>query len=250
MAELAGPGSQAARAARWPTLFAAATADEQRWLRGVVTGEVRQGALDALVQEAVASRAESRWRRYAGPRCWLAPRWRSCAAAFERGRGGAGGRRAGGGAAGAADARLRAPTVTEALAKVGRRSEAAIDTKLDGIRIQVHRSGDEVLVVTRSLDDITDRLPEVVDVARALPTPAWCSTARRSRSTPTGDRGRSRRRRRARPWPQASVSVAVTPYFFDVLHLDGRDLLDSPGHERAAALDAPGARGAPRRRAW
>ena len=45
----------------------------------------------------------------------------------------------------------------------------AVDTKLDGIRIQVHRDGDDVRIATRSLDDITARLPEVVAVARALP---------------------------------------------------------------------------------
>ncbi|WP_246355294.1 hypothetical protein [Nocardioides ungokensis] len=57
IAALAGPGSQAARSAAVTTLFGRATAAEQAWLRGVVTGAVRQGALDALVQEAVAQAA-------------------------------------------------------------------------------------------------------------------------------------------------------------------------------------------------
>ncbi len=102
----------------------------------------------------------------------------------------------------------------------------------------MHRSGDEVLVVTRSLDDITSRLPEVVDVVRALDVEQVVLDGEALTIDEAG---------RPRPFQETAsrtalaagdVSVAVTPYFFDVLHLDGRDLLDSPGHERAAVLDA------------
>src|SRR5690606_13898730 len=64
-----------------------------------------------------------------------------------------------------------APDVAAAMSALspGGETEVAVDAKLDGIRVQVHRDGDAVLVVTRSLDDITSRLPEVVEVARALP---------------------------------------------------------------------------------
>ena len=127
-----------------------------------------------------------------------------------------------------------APDVEAALAKTG---PAAVEWKLDGARIQVHRDGDDVAVFTRTLDDVTARLPEVVEAALALP----------------GARGRARRRgdRAARRRPPASVpghrqpvreprpgAVPLTPMFFDVLHLDGEDLLDRPGAERAAALAA------------
>src|ERR1044072_8743624 len=60
-----------------------------------------------------------------------------------------------------------ATTVEAAMAKAGG-GEVGVDTKLDGVRIQVHRHGDDVLVATRSLELITDRLPEVVEVARSL----------------------------------------------------------------------------------
>ena len=63
---------------------------------------------------------------------------------------------------------------------------AAVDAKLDGIRIQVHRAGDAVAVFTRSLDDITARVPEVVAAVAALPARGWCSTARRSRCDAAG----------------------------------------------------------------
>ena len=134
-----------------------------------------------------------------------------------------------------------APDVIAALAKAGG-DQVALDVKLDGIRIQVHRHGDEVRVATRSLDDITDRLPEVDRrwPARCPRRPS-CWTARRSRSTTSGrprafqeTASRTARARGPRP---------VTPYFFDLLHLSGRDLLDSPATERLAALDRRPARG-------
>ena len=110
---------------------------------------------------------------------------------------------------------------------------ASVEWKLDGARIQVHRAGDEVRIYTRNLNDVTDRLPGIVDLARSLPATAWCSTARRwawartscphlpghdERLRPGGRRGRRR--------------AAVR--FFDLLHLDGEDLVDRPLAERLA----------------
>ena len=90
-----------------------------------------------------------------------------------------------------------APTSTTRWARLGGR--AAVDVKLDGVRVQVHRDGDDVRVLTRSLDDVTARVPEVVEAVRALPAQRLVldgeALAARRR---TGGRGRSRRRRRAR----------------------------------------------------
>ncbi|WP_323794061.1 ATP-dependent DNA ligase [Nocardioides sp.] len=239
LAALSGPGSQAARSAAVAALFGAATHVEQPWLRALVTGEVRQGASDALVQEAVAVVADvpvAAVRRAAMLAGSTLPVVRP---AFE------------GGVEALATIRLEvgrpvlpmlassATTVAEALAKIAVEAGAAsIDTKLDGIRIQVHRQDDDVLVVTRSLDDITDRLPEVVALARSLDAESFVLDGEALALGPDG---------RPRPFQETSSrtgthggdsDVAVTPYFFDVLHLDGRDLLDSPGHERDAALEA------------
>ncbi|MEO9323678.1 ATP-dependent DNA ligase [Nocardioides sp. C4-1] len=238
IADLAGAGSQAARAEAVAALFGAATADEQPWLRGLVTGEVRQGALDALVQEAVAAAtglplAAVRRAAMLSGSTLVAARL-----AFS------------GGAEALSSVRLQvmrpvspmlassAPTVGEALAKVTHDGgPAAVDTKLDGIRVQVHRHDDAVLVVTRSLDDITTRLPEVVDVARSLPASSFVLDGEVLALDDAG---------RPRPFQETAsrtalaegdAEVRVTPFFFDVLHVDGRDLLDSPAHERAAALD-------------
>ena len=235
IAALAGAGSQAARAAAVADLFGRATAEEQAWLRGVVTGEVRQGALDSLVQEGLAAAAGvplgdvRRAAMLAGSTVAIA------AAAFS-----------GVKALGAVGLHVgrpvlpmlasSAPDLAAALAKAGGATggEVAVDTKLDGIRIQVHRSGSDVLVATRSLEDITARLPEVVSVALALPASSFVLDGEVLALTEDG---------RPRPFQETAsrtamgAGVAVTPYFFDLLHLDGADLLDAPAAERAAALE-------------
>src|SRR3954466_15947838 len=157
IAALAGAGSPAARAGATAELFGRATAAEQPWLRGLVTGEVRQGALDSLVQEGLAAAgavplaAVRRAAMMAGSTVAVA------VAALT------------GGEAALAEFMLQVgrpvlpmlassgAAVESAMAKAGG-GEVAVDTKLDGIRIQVHRNGSGVLVVTRSLEDITARL--------------------------------------------------------------------------------------------
>lgn len=230
---LSGAGSQAARADAVAALFGAATPDEQQWLRGLVTGEVRQGALDALVQEAVAAAASVPLAAVRRAAMLSGSTVAVARAAFA------------GGEAALAEIGLEvgrpvlpmlassAPTVADALEKVG--GEGAVDTKLDGIRVQVHRRGEEVLVVTRSLDDITARLPEVVEVARSLPAATFVLDGE---VLALDEAGRPRPFQETASRTAMDDGVRVTPFFFDVLHVDGRDLLDSPGHERAAALEA------------
>jgi DNA ligase-1 len=168
MATLSGPGSTQARTTLLHDLFAAATTEEQAWLRGAIAGEVRQGALDALVQEAIAAAAElpvSLVRR-AAMLTGSTPEVAVLALTE--------------GEAGLRTVSLRvgrpiqpmlassAPDVAAAVAKAGP-GEVAVDAKLDGIRIQVHRHGDLVSIATRSLDDITSRLPGVVELVRTFP---------------------------------------------------------------------------------
>ena len=238
LAALSGGGSQAARAAAVADLFGRATADEQAWLRAVVTGAVRQGALDSLVQEALAVAAEvplaavRRAAMLAGSTVAVA------AAAFE----GVAALEAVGLEVGRPVLPMlasSAPDVPAALAKAGRGSPVAVDQKLDGIRIQVHRSGSEVLVATRSLEDITARLPEVVAVALALPATSFVLDGEVLTLDEAG---------RPRPFQETAARTAlgaapgdgqqaVTPYFFDLLHLDGADLLDEPADVRSEALE-------------
>jgi DNA ligase 1 len=223
LSELSGSGSQATRSAAVAELFGRATSDEQGWLRGVVTGAVRQGALDSLVQEGLAVAAGvpltavRRAAMLAGSTVAVA------GAAFE----GADALAATGLVVGRPVAPMlasSAPTVADALAKAGGGDPVAVDVKLDGIRIQVHRSG----------DDITARLPEVVEVARSLPATSFVLDGE---ALALGEDGRPRPFQETASRTAMSAGVVVTPYFFDVLHLDGVDLLDAPVSERAAALD-------------
>jgi DNA ligase-1 len=231
---VAGPGSAAARSTAVAELFGRATADEQAWLRGIVTGEVRQGALDSLVQEALAAAAGvptaavRRAAMLAGSTVAIAGR------AFA-------------GEDALAEVGLEvgrpvlpmlassAPTVPEALAKAG--GQVAVDTKLDGIRIQVHRAGDDVVIASRTLDDLTARLPEVAELVRSLPADRLVLDGE---AISIGDDGRPRpfQETASRTATRSAGGVHVSAYFFDLLHLDGRDLLDEPLVDRLAALDA------------
>ena len=234
LAALSGPGSQEARASGVRELFGRATVDEQRWLRGVLTGNVRQGALGALVQEAIAAASGVRLtvvRRAAmlagGTVPIVVPAMTQgddalAAIGLEVGR------------PVLPMLASSAPDVPAAMEKAGG-GEVAVDVKLDGIRIQVHRRGDDVQVATRSLDDITARLPEVVAIARSLPAREFVLDGE---ALALGDDGRPRPFQETASRTAQSAGVAVTPYFFDVLHVDGHDLLDAPGSERLAALDA------------
>ena len=185
-------------------------------------------------------RARGRGAARRGPAraaCSAATSATTAAAALDRRRRGAARGRAAGRAPDPADARGAGRGRRRgARAKTG---PAAIEYKLDGARLQVHRRGDEVRAFTRSLDDITARVPEVVEAVLALP-------ARERRARRRGDRAEARRapvplpghgeplRDAAAPTPTAPL----TPLFFDLLHVDGEDLIDRPGAERAAALDA------------
>ena len=112
----------------------------------------------------------------------------------------------------------------------------------------MHRRGDEVIVATRSLEDITARLPEVVvGGARRCPSSTFVLDGE---VLALDDQGRPRPFQETASRTAMSEGVHLTPYFFDLLHLDGRDLVDSPGSERLAALDRARARGAPGRRGW
>ena len=237
----AGPGSVAERHQILTGLFARATRDEAAFLGRLLLGEVRQGALEGVMAEAVA--------KAAGVPAELVRR----AAML----GGDLGRTAvvalAGGAPGLMEVGLSvmravqpmlaasATDVEAALAETGR---ASVEWKLDGARIQVHRAGDEVAIFTRNLNDITDRLPSVVAAVRALPVD---QVVLDGESIGLDERGRPHRfqdtmstfsregRAGAAPAPTA---VALQAFFFDVLHLDGEDLIDRPLQERLSLLDA------------
>ena len=232
MAGMSGAGSQAARAGAVADLFGRATAEEQEWLRAIVTGNLRQGALDAVTQEAVAQVVDLPLADVRRAAMLAGSTVAAAGAAF-----------AGAEALAAIGLEVGRPVqpmlassatdVAAAMTKLG--GEVAIDAKLDGIRIQVHRNSSEVLVVTRSLDDITARLPEVVAVALALPADRFVLDGEALSLT---DDGRPAAFQDTSSRTAQHTGVEVTPFFFDILHLDGRDLLDASTTARLAALDA------------
>jgi DNA ligase-1 len=262
MAGLAGPGSDTARSAAATALFAAATEREQSFLRGLVAGDLRQGALDALVVDAVAEAAGvpvDAVRRAAmlcgasGPVARAALEADGPTAALTA--------LAGFGLEVGRPVRpmlaQSAPDVTAAFDKLGvsaetddREHQVSVDVKLDGIRIQVHRDGDRVRVFTRSLDDITSRVPEIVADARSLPSERFVLDGEALVVGPDGvarpfQVTAARSATRDAPGaPDAEAedatlagALALRPYFFDVLHADGRDLIDAPLRERLVVLD-------------
>ncbi|MEJ7629003.1 MAG: ATP-dependent DNA ligase [Nocardioidaceae bacterium] len=240
MSTLSGPGSASKRADAVRRLFTRATQPEQRLLRGLVSGDVRQGALDAAMLDAVAAASEvplTAVRRAAMLRGATGPVARAAltqgVAAVE--------------AFGLAVGRpvrpmlaASAPDVETALARSG--VPASLDVKLDGVRIQVHQSGDEVRIFTRSLDDITARLPEVCAVARSLGTQALILDGEvmtldsRGRPRPFQETA-SRTATHVGPDAAAGPAGDVAPFFFDILHVDGVDLIDTPLSKRLARLD-------------
>ncbi|MEV6494899.1 ATP-dependent DNA ligase, partial [Actinoplanes sp. NPDC051633] len=239
---VAGAGSQARRKAMLHALFGAATADEQRLLVGLFGGELRQGAQAGLLADAIARAGEVPLTAVRRALLLSGDLKQVAVAALT------------GGAAALSEFSLRvgtpltpmlaqsAPDVGAALLATG--APATVDVKLDGIRIQVHRSGDEVAIFTRSLDDITARLPDVVAAARALPAReivldgeamALDAGGRPRPFQETSSRAATRGAR-ASKGSGPSAGPALVPWFFDLLHLDGTDLLDEPGRVRWAAL--------------
>ncbi len=231
LAALAGRGSQLARRERLGAVLAAATPPEQEFVRAVLAGGVRQGALRGLVTDAVAAAADVPADAVRRALMLRGDLGEVATVALVSG------------AAGLAGLGLRVGTpllpmlaapAADPGAAIAGMAGAAVEWKLDGVRIQVHRDGTDVAVFTRSLDDITARVPEIVAAARGLPVRSAVldgeaillrPDGRPERFQVTGARVASR-----------AAGPALTTVLFDVLHLDGEDLLDRPGARRHAAL--------------
>ncbi|GAB3583692.1 ATP-dependent DNA ligase [Calidifontibacter terrae] len=235
-AALSGNGSARRRGELLTELRSLLTPPEEKFLTGLLLGDARQGAGDGIMLKAIAAAAEvseTDVRRAvmlagrAGPVAALA---------------------LGGGSDALAAVRLEvgrplrpmlagsSPDIASALDD----HPWTLEVKLDGIRLQAHKAGEEVHLFTRSLDEITDRLPEVVEVVRRLPADkvvldgeaiALTADGRPQPFQVTGSRTASSAD------PQSlRERVPVTPLFFDLLHLDGRDLVDAAQQDRRSAL--------------
>jgi DNA ligase 1 len=239
MSALAGPGSAGARRERLHALFARATEPEQRLLRGLVAGELRQGAQEGVMAEAAARAAGVPVAAFRRALMLRGDMGEVAATALRDGETGLSAYRLEVGRPILPMLAQTAGSVSAAFERVG---PAAIEWKLDGARVQVHRDRADVAVFTRTLDDITARVPEVVEAALALPVTAAVldgeaiALAADGRPLPfqvTGARIAGRRN-----VADLRAQVPLTAFAFDLLHRDGEDLLDRSGAERAAALAA------------
>ncbi|MEO3890314.1 ATP-dependent DNA ligase [Nonomuraea sp. B5E05] len=235
---VSGQGSQMARKTLVAELFAGLTSQEQQFMSRLLHGELRQGALDGVMIEAVAKASgapASDVRRALTLRGSL-PAVGAAALA--------------GGVAAVHAFRLEvgravspmlagsAPNVAAALEKAG--TPAALEWKLDGVRVQTHRAGSEVKVFTRTLDDITPQVPELVEAVLTMPADDLVLDGEVIALRPDG-----------RPHPfqvtasrvSSKTDVArlrertpLSVFFFDALRVDGADLLDQPYARRQEAL--------------
>lgn len=232
LAQASGTGSTSARAAIAQTLFAAATGDERDFLVRSILGDVRTGALEGVLADAIASAAGlpvDEVRRAA----MLSGDWGITAQKALSGNGSAELAAVGltVGVPVLPMLAASAPTVAEALELTG---EAAVEHKLDGARLQIHRRGEQIRCYTRSLADVTDRVPEVLDVVRALPGGDLILDGETLRLDADG---------KARPFQEtmsrfgSAEGAALSVYLFDIVHAGGVDLIDRPYRERRALLE-------------
>ena len=234
-----GKRSGAERARLLAELYARATADEQGFLSALVVGDVRQGALEGVLVEAVGKAVgvtSDRVRR---------------AAMMAGDLGVVAGALMAEGESALARYQLElfrpiqpmladsAPTIGDALAEY---TPALLEWKLDGARIQVHRREDRVAVYTRNLNDVTSRVPEVVDAVKALPARALVLDgeviALMSDGKPLSFQVTMSRFGRRQDAEVLRAALPLTAFLFDLLWQDGEPILDRPLSERLQRLDA------------
>ncbi|WP_437965769.1 ATP-dependent DNA ligase [Sorangium sp. So ce260] len=237
IARTSGAGSAGQRRAALGGLLARATELERDFFARLLVGELRQGALEAVMIEAVARAAglpPASLRRavmLAGDAAEVAK-----AALLE-------------GAFGLQRFSLQllrpvqpmlAQAADDVAAALGELRAMALEWKLDGARVQVHKAGDEVRVFSRSLNSVTKAVPEIVEAVRALPVRSVVldgeAIAFRPDGAPHPFQVTMRRFGRTLDVAALRAELPLRALFFDVLHLDGEDLLDRSGSERAAAL--------------
>jgi DNA ligase-1 len=237
LSKIAGPGSEARRRELLQSVFLRSTADEQQFLIRLLGGELRQGALEGIMLDALAKASNlpaERIRRAAMMAGGVAAIAR---AVFERGEPGLA----------QFDIQLFRPVqpmlagtaddVADALEELG---EAALEYKFDGARVQVHKSGDQVAVYTRQLNDVSAAIPEVVQAVRALPANDLIldgevlALDREGRAQPF--QVTMRRFGRKLDVEKTMAELPITPFWFDLLYLNGGSLVDEQQAKRFAEL--------------
>ena len=230
IASMSGPGSTGARQDHLMGLFEKATEDEQAFLRGLLLRNLRQGALEGVMADAVALALD-----VPSPRVRRAAMLRGDLVAVA-----ADALSLGVETLGEAALQLltpvqpmlakTAPTASDAIGALG---EAVVEQKLDGLRLQVHRDGSDVAVFTRNLRDVTAGMPDVVSATLDLDVDSVILDGEGllidAQGTPLSFQD-------SMSGIAEASGTNLTGFFFDILHLDGEDLIDHPLTARRAAL--------------
>jgi DNA ligase 1 len=227
-----GSGSAATRRRLLGELLGRATDQEAGFLRRLLTGELRQGALAGLMADAVA--------KGAGVPPALARRALMLSGDLPR--------TAEIAITGGEDALRKvhfeifrpiqpmlASTAADVDEAVRRFDRASVEWKLDGIRIQIHRRADEIRIYTRNLNEITDALPGIVSSVLRLPVR---QAVLDGEALWMGETGPAAFQDTVSRIDRDAPPEGIVTFLFDLLHVDGEDLLDTPLHERAARLEA------------
>lgn len=227
---VSGPGSNATKKELLDGLFALATSEEQKFLRGLLLRNLRQGALEGVMADAVATAldvAPARVRRAAMVRGDLVAVAADALAA-------------GPDSLAVSSLELMTPvqpmlaktaqTAAEAVAGLG---TAFVERKLDGLRLQVHRRGDRVAVYTRNLRDVTSDMPGVVAATLELDV---ASIILDGEGLLVDASGSPMSFQDSMSGMAEASGFDLAGFFFDILHLDGTDLVDEPLRNRRAAL--------------
>ncbi len=235
LAAMTGPGSAGARSAALTGVYARATVEEADFLTRLMLGDVRQGALDALVVDALST-AFSVPRDLVRRAVMLDGDLSRVASVVITG-----------GTEGLAAIGLRvlrpvqpmlAASAADVREAIGACGLSSVEWKLDGARIQAHRLGAEVRLFTRNLNDVTARLPGVVETVARLPVTQAVLDGEVLATGPDDrpDLFQDTMSRFGRHAGGGSHGAELGVWFFDCLHVDGRDLLDEPLMVRAAVL--------------
>jgi DNA ligase-1 len=239
VASTVGKGSAEAKRRALSGLFARLGEDERRFMVGLITGELRQGALEGMVVEAVARAAALPAEAVRRALMLAGDLPRVAHAALTEG------------ADGLASFAVRlfrpvlpmlagtADTIEEALGELG---EAALEWKLDGARVQIHKAGDDVRVYSRLLNEVTPAVPEIVELVRGLPTRELIvegeAIALRSDGSPHPFQTTMSRFGRRLDVERVRQTVPLTLFLFDLLYHDGEPVMDESLARRAETLAA------------
>ena len=239
IAATSGPGSSSRKRALLADLFSRAAPPDRDFLARLVLGELRQGALEAVILEGIADAAEVDIHMVQRGAMLTADPARVAAIAFESGN------------SGLADIRLELMSPVRPMlaqpaetmrAAFDTLNEAFVETKLDGARVQIHRDGNVVRVFTRQLNEVTASVPEVVEAVLALDAQTLILDgeviALRDDGRPRPFQVTMRRFGRKSGVDDLLRSLPLSVFLFDCLLVDGHSLIDQPLSERSAVLRA------------